>query len=365
MSRYLQLRDGQFNRVWAALVAAFDVDALGLFLRARLDRQIGRIVSPQKNLDVIVQAVIEAAEREGWLDELVAGALAWNPHPKLYAAAQELGLTAARAAERERLERLVHHHRPYVDLHVWLGRLGRIENQVCRIESPAGGGTGFLVGPSLVLTNYHVVEELVAGSAAPGDVVLRFDYKALPAPDGSGALVVAEGVPYRLAATWLVDHSPYSDQDLLNDDEGPAPPALDTLDYALLRVDGTPGEDVPGGDAPVPGAPTRGWVEVPEAAPPLAAGTPLFIVQHPRGDPMKLAFDEVQQVNANATRVRYGVNTEPGSSGAPGFDGDLRLAVLHHAGDPDYSRLARYNQGIPLAAIRRLWAERGVLAALP
>ena len=46
----------------------------------------------------------------------------------------------------------------------WRARLGELEAQVCRVEVPARdrptAGTGFLVGPDLVLTKYHVIEVL-------------------------------------------------------------------------------------------------------------------------------------------------------------------------------------------------------------
>ena len=50
--------------------------------------------------------------------------------------------------------------------------------------------------------------------------------------------------------------------------------------------------------------------------------------------------------------MRYRTNTEHGSSGSPCFDGDWALTALHHSGDPDFSRSADYNEGIPIEAIR-------------
>jgi hypothetical protein len=71
---------------------------------------------------------------------------------------------------------------------------------------------------------------------------------------------------------------------------------------------------------------TRGVVAAPKATPLLQPGMPLMILQHPRDPktkyldapdlhPVQFAFDVVIEVNENASRVRYKVNSEPGSSG--------------------------------------------------
>jgi V8-like Glu-specific endopeptidase len=61
-----------------------------------------------------------------------------------------------------------------------------------------------------------------------------------------------------------------------------------------------------------------------------------MIVQHPQGGAMKLALSTsgVQSMNANRTRIRYSVMTEPGSSGSPYLDLMGNLAEMHHNGDP-------------------------------
>ncbi|MBK8565874.1 MAG: trypsin-like serine protease [Saprospiraceae bacterium] len=68
-----------------------------------------------------------------------------------------------------------------MDLGVLQKKIAKLEQQVCRIEfDTARGrktGTGFLVGPNLVLTNYHVVEELAIDSSHVDNVKLRFDFK--------------------------------------------------------------------------------------------------------------------------------------------------------------------------------------------
>jgi hypothetical protein len=239
---------------------------------------------------------------------------------------------------------------------VWRARLGDIEGQVCRIECPATVplATGFLIGPNAVMTNYHVIENV----KTPGDVRLRFDYKV--ATDG---VSVGNGVDYKLANNWLYDQSPYSPEDLKLNGSNPAP---DQLDYAILRVEGEPGNDPIGGakaaadpaTQPIP----RKWIS-PRWDYDFLGQHALYIVEHPDGNPLKVAIDSeaVFSVNQNRTRVRYRTETEAGSSGSPCFSANWDWVALHHSGDPKFLTGAKpeYNQGIPLAAIRNLLEQRG------
>ena len=87
-------------------------------------------------------------------------------------------------------------------------------------------------------------------------------------------------------------------------------------------------------------------------------------MQHPRGEPLKLALDDdgVLSLNENETRLRYETNTDKGSSGSPCFTFKWDLVALHHSGDPDFDPAHKptYNEGIPMTAITKLIKERGV-----
>ena len=245
------------------------------------------------------------------------------------------------------------------DIAVWRSRLGEIEGRVCRIEYPAGSpkGTGFLIGESLVMTNYHVIEAVNSGDVEPGKVALRFDYKVQP-----GGVAVAEGQVYSLAEDWLAAWSPYSPHDVEREPTGV--PQADQLDFAILRLLGSPGTDPVGGPTDDPAAVERGWLK---ASPQymFKEKSGLYIVQHPEGLPMQVAIDSdaVLGVNGNGTRVRYTTTTEPGSSGSPIFSPDWSWVALHHSGDPNYVRFYRpgeYNEGIPLAAITNYLRARSL-----
>jgi hypothetical protein len=269
----------------------------------------------------------------------------------LLAFAQQFGLSPGTPPKPE-LERIIRTTNSFLDINTWRESLGKIEGQVCRVEIPAAGayGTGFLLGPGVVMTNYHVVEAVIRGQVKPADVVLRFDYKRLA--DG---ITLNPGTTYRLNNdNWLIDHSPYPMAGDILDDK---------LDYALLRVADEPGYQPIGGKAE-PEAEQRGWIEIPAESYQFQPNTPLFIVQHPKADALKLALetDAIIEVNAAGTRVTYRTNTEPGSSGSPCFNSNWELVALHHSGDPDWP--PKYNAGTPLSAILSLLEQRGLRNAL-
>ena len=108
------------------------------------------------------------------------------------------------------------------------------------------------------------------------------------------------------------------------------------------------------------GSRSRGYLTAPVPPATVAAKQPIVIVQHPNGEPLKLAIDTEAVIEVMDNRVRYRTNTEPGSSGSPVFDGRLQLVALHHAGDPDYSELhlADYNQGIPITKVQASVLDR-------
>ena len=174
--------------------------------------------------------------------------------------------------------------------------------------------------------------------------------------------MVSEGTLFTLARDWLVAARPPSAVDSLPD-PGDMLPAPDELDFALLRVEGSPGEQAAGRADGLADTPERGWVRQ-VAADGFAPGDPLFLLQHPEGAPLKLAFGPSDGPNANGTRLRHQVNTEPGSSGSPCLNAKLELVALHHAGDPNFDPAHKpaYNSAIPVAAIRAWLADAGVEA---
>lgn len=320
----------------------------------------------------IVFNVLKEFQRRQITTDLIAAAGHSNPdHEGLFQFAQRIGVAPAtfvgkqgvliRTSDQRVLERQIKSSNSLLDIVKWRTRIFEVEHQVCRIEIKMDGGmgygTGFLVGPDTILTNYHVLASVIGEQVKPDRVLFRFDYKVLE--DGT---TINSGTIYRLAKqNWLIDHSEYSSVDEMVDPGG-ALPELDKLDYVLVRLDGAPG-DSPVSAAAKSEARLRKWIEVTDQKPSLDSDTALLIVQHPEGEPLKLAFDSesIIGVNSNRTRVRYRTNTEEGSSGSPCFNANWDLVALHHSGDPNFEKLhkAGYNEGVPIDMIYGLLKQRG------
>ena len=365
----LRLDGPQMEELKNLLGAAFLPQRFNEFLLYRLNRNTWNYAGPNDNYPTTLLRVIQDANATLWWRDLVWEARKAVPgDPGLVAFEEQFSgapTTLAidgdqvRPVRGQQLELKIKDAQSTFDIGTWRRRLGEIEGRVCRIEYPerVARGTGFLVGPSVVLTNYHVVEKLKNGSVAPAAAVLRFDYKV--ADDG---VTVQEGTTFRLAAKWLADSSRYSQHDLQVNP--PADPEPDELDYALLNVDGEPGNTPVGGPTSDPNPAMRRWIEMPAVDHDFAAQRSLYIVQHPDGHPMQVALDTeaVIGLNGNKTRVKYTTTTQPGSSGSPCFGPDWQWVALHHSGDPKYWQGQRpeYNQGIPVPAIRQLLTARGM-----
>jgi hypothetical protein len=229
----------------------------------------------------------------------------------------------------------------FADVEEFRTRLAKLEDAVCRVETPAGYGTGLLIAPDRVLTNFHVVERVVADGALTQIPTCLFGHRKA----GAGANTPAR----RFDATRLLAWSPPSVEDT---QAGHWNIDVDKLDYAVLEL------REPAGALPlVQGGEARGYVAL-SAAPATVEGDPLLILQHPNGQPMKIDLGSVTA--ARPTRLRYNVNTDKGSSGAPAFNRRLELVALHHVGIDWPADGVPYNQGIPMAAIRDHAAQRGV-----
>jgi S1-C subfamily serine protease len=316
-----------FKELFDALKGGFPsyVD-LELMVRLGLNERLADIAAPGP-VPPVVLALITWAEARGRIVELVIAAAAANPgEPALAAVGKRMAMPLSVAGE---LERIVQKNVGFQNVLDWLARMDTVRRAVCRIEDKDGVpvGTGFLVGPNLALTNEHVVQGLrergveVDDRGDPGAARVRFDY-VVP----MGAKTPDLGHTVRLATSCLVA------------EDGP-------LDFALLKLDGRPG-DQPVGDTP------RGWL-TPPPTPPLAQGDPVIILQHPGGDPVKLTIGTVRDPKAAGSRITYTANTQPGSSGSPCFDSQLELCAIHYQGR------VQENAGILLSAVREHLASGG------
>lgn len=346
------------GEIVTALADAYDRDDLKRMLRFHMNERFDHLIRPAAFQHEVFD-LVEWAERHGRDAELIQAAYRDRPgNPRIGAVYEKYGLAVSldiqsagqtipgspQLVTSGGLERTIRPNSPLIDLAVWRERQARVEGQVCRVQiNGRAAGTGFLIGPDLVLTNHHVLDAVLAGTTSPTAVTCQFDYKKFA--DGTRT----DGREVALAAEWLVDASPPTLGEASGDPDR-TKPGLDELDHAVIRL-AEPIGAMPIGIHAGVGAPIRGWVDFPDPSTPCQPDMPLIIVQHPDGGPMKMALDFQSVLSVTDTRVRYATRTEPGSSGSPCFDLEWRLVALHHYGDPAY-RQAEFNQGIPVRLIQ-------------
>lgn len=195
-------------------------------------------------------------------------------------------------------------------------------NPVCRIEirdrigRVRGHATGFLVSPSLLLTNNHVLENYDEAqfSVAQFNYEIDLDLKELP-------MKSFRLTPERLFIT---------DQ---------------KLDFTLVAIeevssDGTRVSDF--GFLPLISQTGKGLV-----------GECVSIIQHPSGAPKAVAIRENQIMDVFDDYIHYSTDTMPGSSGSPVYNDEWIVISLHHSGVPDPKNRSEFiaNEGIRISSI--------------
>lgn len=190
---------------------------------------------------------------------------------------------------------------------------------VCRVVTPGGLGSGFLMEDSLLITNQHVIAN--ADEAVRSHIELGFE------EDQQGRL--REPARFRLVPDKLL---------VVNQ----------ALDYCIVKVAAT-SHNITAAD---PGHNLAEWggltienVSIP------GPGEHVTIIQHPYGGPKQIAITANQVVNLFDCRLQYTTDTLPGSSGAPVFNDKWRVVALHHAG----GNLVSNSRG------DRMFANEGIL----
>ncbi len=245
--------------------------------------------------------------------------------------------------DQEALERIVNSEDNFIDIDTLAGAIYSAQ-AVGRIELPRGRahGTGFLVGPDLVLTNYHVFKSKEQLETA----VIRFDYHANA--DG----VVTQGRLFEFVPDFYIG-SPDKE-----------------LDFALVRLKGEPlAERKMGPEEEGLGylellrrGKHRGYLLVSPAK--IVEQERVNIIQHPNGNPQKVVLTQNYVLaDMSAERVHYLADTQPGSSGSPVLNQHWEVVALHHSGGAhppikatvDLQKILKgqykFNEGIPMRAI--------------
>ena len=347
----------QRQELEAAFLNAFNHDDLAQMLRLKMGIKIGEELNFTKGLKFVVTELIDIAISGGWFVKLLLSAREYRPgNTYLKNIATKLNIVKPEPIIKENidvikdvqgdklLEKIVRKRAPFIPFDKYIKELSAIGAQIARIEIPAGieAGTGWLVGPNLLLTAYHVIEAIHNNTNGLNqhDLSFRFDYTIA---NGTGRICEAA------ATNWLIDHSPYSQHDLQPSTQDPLP---GELDYALIELAENIGEEI------LASGLKRGWIEIPEHPVAMSPDDFVMIPQHPDGRPLELAFGELLKYNKAANRVQYDTSTEPGSSGSPCFDISLQPFALHHASGP--AKNLDYNQGVPLREIIKLMKQKNI-----
>jgi endonuclease G, mitochondrial len=195
---------------------------------------------------------------------------------------------------------------------------------VCRIEvrdligRVLGHGTGFLVSPSLLLTNNHVLENANAACFSLAQFNYEVDLNLMPRAVKSFRLE-----PERLFIT-------------------------DTkLDFTLVAVE----------DNSVDGTQLSefGFLPLLTGSGKALLGEYVSIIQHPSGAPKAIAIRENKIKDVFDDFIHYTTDTMPGSSGSPVCNDDWVVIALHHSGVPDPNDCTKYisNEGIRISSIMK------------
>lgn len=243
--------------------------------------------------------------------------------------------------------------------------LAATESRICVVvaenNNPAAGkvgaslGTGFLVGPDLVLTAYHTLRKHITGGEAvappPGPCYALFDYyDGGPLTDPIAVPSGSIRVPF--AERWLVT----CNEDMPGDGTFRQPSAAQAellptrLDFALIRL-ARPVGKLPRQST---GGARRSWVKL---SPPLALrdADRVIIPQHPNGLAQRIDFGRYSEpdseLDPSGTRMRYDTESDRGTSGAPCFNQNFALVGMHNAAFQPDGVVVEKNQAIRLDRI--------------
>ena len=182
-----------------------------------------------------------------------------------------------------------------------------------RGRSCSWSGSAFLIGPSLLLTNHHVLNSPAVAQAA--QAVFNFQL-------GSDLRPLAPR-SFRLRPDRLFVTSPIQGG----------------LDYTFCWVDGDPGLEF-------------GRVTVDRRAFAIAEEEFANVISHPDGRMKEISIQQNEVQWQDESVVHYTSDTEPGSSGASVCNNNWQLVALHHASQPsNVPGFDVLNEGIKLSAI--------------
>jgi V8-like Glu-specific endopeptidase len=173
----------------------------------------------------------------------------------------------------------------------WLSKGLQAAKSVCRVVTGEGLGTGFMIGPGVMATNYHVLPS--AGIAWMALAEFNYQETLLGTMERTYAYEID-------GDAWIGDEK---------------------YDCAVVKLR-------PSSEASFD---QWGTVVLESGSVPQVGGH-VGIIQHPDGGPKQIAVTANQVVGVFDHRLQYTTDTLPGSSGSPVFNDDWRVVAIHHAG---------------------------------
>ncbi|MGH9314636.1 MAG: DNA/RNA non-specific endonuclease, partial [Vicinamibacterales bacterium] len=195
-----------------------------------------------------------------------------------------------------------------------------INRCVGRVVTSLGGGrqafgTGFLVSPTLLMTNNHVLADEEEADASS----VEFDYQV----DRFGQPLILHRFDLEPKTFFLTDSK---------------------LDYALVAVKSSSHQGRSLGEYT--------WCSLIGEEGKIRIGEMVNIIQHPRGEMKQVVIRENQLFDLLELFAHYGSDTERGSSGSPVFNDQWEVIALHHSGVPKTNKA-----GKPLDVDGKLWRK--------
>ncbi|MBY5735473.1 hypothetical protein HFO26_35435 [Rhizobium leguminosarum] len=305
-----------------------------------------------------ILAALEYAKEKGFLGELcsTAGATLFTTVPEggdgVVMAVALVSDAGARSDAQITFEAIVNNRERFRDPDEVNAGLMRAQRCTCRVvvrqSTSRVTGTGFLIGPRLVLTNWHIVQSLLeplspqdatvaklapaeawrakAGSAAALSV--EFDFTARAAQAGSVTRIPA-------STNWFVAASSAQGSEHVQDENTGQSWPNDVADFepfddfAILEIAEPAGLD-------------RRFYDIIEEEPPLPRGN-MVLLHHPGEYSMRLSYGSFDvgpefagllggKRPRTTARILHDANSIGGSSGGPCLNLDMHPVALHQAG---------------------------------